>query len=271
MKSQTILFLLQVPMTQNEWQSIEQDFATKWNFPTCVGALDGKHIVIRNPPHAGSDYYNYKGTYSIVLLALVDANYCFTYIDVGAQGRASDGGIFQESALYDGLEHSQLNMPPEMVIVADDAFPLKPYLMKPFSKRNLSLRERIFNYRLSRARRIVENAFGILVSKFRIFERSIAVSPERVTSIVKATTALHNWLRKTSAATYITPGLVDTEHLETGHITPGSWRNLPSALHPLQHQGTNNYSRNAANIREKYVEYFSTNGAVSWQLNAINK
>lgn len=235
-----------------------------------MGALDGKHIVIRNPPDAGSDYYNYKGTYSIVLLALVDADYCFTYIDVGAQGRVSDGGIFQESTLHEKLENSQLNMEPGMVIVADDAFPLKTYLMKPFSRRNLSLRERIFNYRLSRARRIVENAFGILVSKFRIFERPIALSPQKVTSVVKAATALHNWLRKSSAATFIALGLVDTEDLETGHITLGSWRNEQSALHRLQHQGSNNYSRQASDVREKYVDYFFTNGAVPWQLNKIN-
>lgn len=258
-------------MARSEWERIEREFDIKWNYPGCIGALDGKHIVIRNPPKGGSDYYNYKGTYSIVLLALVDANYCFTYIDIGAQGRASDGGIFQESNLYDSLENSHLNIPPEMVIVADDAFPLKPYLMKPFSRRNLSLQERIFNYRLSRARRVVENTFGILVSTFRIFERPIPLSPEKVTSLVKATTALHNWLRKTSAATYFTPGLVDTEDLETGQINPGSWRNLPSTLHGLQHQGSNNYSRNASAIRERYVKYFFTNGAVPWQLDKISQ
>lgn len=127
--------------------------------------------------------------------------------------------------------------------------------MKPFSKRNLSVKERIFNYRLSRARRIVENAFGILVSKFRIFERPIALSPEKVTSIVKTSAALHNWLRKSSAATYITPELVDTEDLASGHTTLGSWRNQPSAVHALNHQGSN-YSQQASNVREKYVNFF---------------
>lgn len=148
------------------------DFAIKWNFP-CIGALDGKHILIRNPPDGGSDYYNYKGSYSIILLGLVDANYCFIYIDVGAQGRISDGGLFQESLLLQYLELDVLKNPPGSVIVRDDAFPLKPFLMKPYSRRDMSLKERIFNYRLSRARRVSENAFGLLVAKFRIFERPI--------------------------------------------------------------------------------------------------
>lgn len=111
-------------------------------------------------------------------------------------------------------------MPSKSVIVADDAFPLKPYLMKPYARQNLTMEQKIFNYRLSRARRISENAFGILVAKFRIFERPIALSSAKATSVVKATTALHNWLRKTSGSSYINQGLVDMEDLVRGEVIP---------------------------------------------------
>lgn len=77
-----------------EWRVIEQGFRQRWNFPNCYGAIDGKHVVIRAPGHCGSDFYNYKGTNSIILLAVADHNYCFRYINVGSTGRQSDGGFF---------------------------------------------------------------------------------------------------------------------------------------------------------------------------------
>jgi hypothetical protein len=70
------------------------DFMHKWQMPNCLGALDGKHISIFAPQKSGSLYHNYKGNYSLVLMALVDANYKYLIIDVGAYGSNSDGGIF---------------------------------------------------------------------------------------------------------------------------------------------------------------------------------
>ena len=78
---------LKCPTTPQEWLDVSEKFEKRWNFSHVVGALDGKHIAIRCPPKAGSDYFNYKGFHSIVLLALVDAEYKFLYIDVGANGR----------------------------------------------------------------------------------------------------------------------------------------------------------------------------------------
>lgn len=127
------------------------------------------------------------------MLALVDSNYCFTYLDVGAAGRESDGGVFSRSNFKIAIEEKTLNMPNKYVIVGDDAFSLKSYLLKPYSRSGtLTFEQKIFNYRLSRARRISENAFGILVAKFRIFEKPIPLSPEKIVKIVLACCALHN-------------------------------------------------------------------------------
>ncbi|KAE9522694.1 hypothetical protein AGLY_016916 [Aphis glycines] len=133
-----------------EWEEIQFGFNEKWNFPGCCGAIDGKHVVIKAPPSSGSEYYNYKGTNSIVLLGVVDHNYCFRYIDVGSYERNADAGVFQLSDLYPLLESDSL-LPKGGVLVGDDAFPLKTYLMKPYLKVNLTKEEKIYNYRTSRA------------------------------------------------------------------------------------------------------------------------
>ncbi|ERL93672.1 hypothetical protein D910_10960 [Dendroctonus ponderosae] len=145
--------------------------------------------------------------YSIDLMAVVDVNYKVTMIDVGSFGKNSDGSILEHSyfgkLLYgntmDLPENKELNgsenhaMP--VVFVGDEAFRLSQHLMKPYPRRNLDLRKKIFNYRLSHARQLVECAFGILVSKFRIFETSIAIKPTKIDKTIKAACVLHNFIR----------------------------------------------------------------------------
>jgi hypothetical protein len=149
------------------WIAISEQFRVKWNFPNCLGAIDGKHVAMQAPNNAGSLYFNYKGTHSIVLLAVVDADLRFIIIDVGATGRFSDGGIFARSQFGQQLLEGKLDLPPPAplspggqpqphVFVADEAFPLKPYILRPYSGRGLPQDRRIFNYRLSRGRRNVE-------------------------------------------------------------------------------------------------------------------
>lgn len=255
--------MFQVPATSDEWKNIEYGFRTRWNFPGCVGALDGKHVVIRAPPGSGSDYFNYKNSYSIVLMALVDSDYCFLYVDVGAKGRGSDGGIFQNSSLYNALETNSLAIPNNFIILADDAFPLKKYIMKPYSRRNLTPAERIYNYRLSRARRAVENAFGILASKFRLFEKPISLKLETLDKVVLACCAIHNWLKKTNPR-YVMGDLIDHED-EDHRVFPGSWRPNNNGLQNLPATNHRHSNMEAQQIRNKYRDYFNNEGAVPWQ------
>jgi hypothetical protein len=69
----------------------------RWNFPHFIGALDGKHVVIQKPENTVGEFYNYKGSKSTILMASVDANYCFIYVNVGCQGCISDGGVFRNT------------------------------------------------------------------------------------------------------------------------------------------------------------------------------
>lgn len=216
-----------MPNTETEWMEQARISNDLWNFPNCFGALDGKHVVMQAPAHSGSMYYNYKGTNSIVLLALTDANYKFTYIDVGCDGRISDGGVFNRCSLANAIETNALNLPDATplqnrnkpvpyVIVADDAFALKPYLLKPYPFRNLSASQRIFNYRLSRARRIVENSFGILAARFRVLGKPIALHPDNARKVTLAVCALHNFImtRSASRAIYAPMGTFDEENMK---------------------------------------------------------
>ena len=70
------------PTTEEQWTEVAQGLSDKWNFHHCCGCIDGKHVRMQAPPHSGSLYYNYKGFYSIIMLALVDANCNFLYVDV---------------------------------------------------------------------------------------------------------------------------------------------------------------------------------------------
>jgi hypothetical protein len=162
-------------------------------------------VRIRRPAASGSEFFCYKGIYSIILFAVVDGNFCFLCTDVGCNGKANDGSVFRNSAFNIAMQRNQLNLPKDFLFVGDDAFPFRRYLLKPYGNNNLTIKQRIFNYHLSRARRIAENAFGILASRFRIFERPIGHKPDTVDLIVQCACAIHNWLRKTSRSLYFPP------------------------------------------------------------------
>lgn len=85
--------ILQVPTTSKEWINIAKEFEVQWNAYNTIGAMDGKYIRIKCPESSGSHYYNYKHYNSIILFALVDANYKFIYVDVGANGREGDAAV----------------------------------------------------------------------------------------------------------------------------------------------------------------------------------
>ncbi|GBO17788.1 hypothetical protein AVEN_25909-1, partial [Araneus ventricosus] len=145
--------------------------------------------------------------------------------NVGTNGRISDGGAWGKCKLKLALDRNTVNIPEDnnlaltttkvpYVIVADDAFPLSVNLMKPYPGRGLNDKEMIFNYRLSRARRASENAFGILAARFQIFKQRIPTSPMNATKIVMACCVLHNFLISINPALYIPAFSIDTEVIE---------------------------------------------------------
>ncbi|KAL1468348.1 hypothetical protein MTO96_041533 [Rhipicephalus appendiculatus] len=253
-----------LPSTPKEWSKVARDFEEKWDMPHCLGAIDGKHVNVECPANSGSRDRNYKGSFSKSVMAISDANYSFLYVEVGHHGSESDGGIFARSELQLMVADGTLGVPPDTSLgtigdvpyffVGDEAFPLKTYMMRPYSKKSLHPvltgsttastpqssttqsnatsqfeerhQKRIFNYRLSRARRVVENAFGILAQKWRILRRPFKAKEDNIRKIVSACVALHNFLLKESPASrsmYCPPGTTDGEDWQ-GNLTDGSWR-----------------------------------------------
>lgn len=233
----TIFFCLQLPGNEQQWLEVEKGF--KNNFPHALGAMDGKHIVVQCPNNSGSEYFNYKKTFSVVLLALVDSNYNFMYADIGSQGRISDGGVFKHSSLWQKIASDTLNLPKPRsltsadnvdlpyVFLADGAFALHNNIMKPYpGNHNIGTSKRIFNTRLSRSRVVVENVFGVLASRFRIFKKPIDLNIDNIPVITMTCLLLHNFLRKShnSSNIYMPAGIVDTYDDNGDLLQLGTWR-----------------------------------------------
>lgn len=240
--------------TETMFSSIASQFYTKWKFPNCIGAIDGKHIRIKCPPNSGSFYYNYKKYFSIVLQGLADADYKFVSVEVGSYGKQSDGGIFSTSSLYHNIESGTLRIPPPKVLpntditvphvfVGDAAYPLKNYLMRPFVGQTLSIEQEIFNRNLSRARRLVECAFGIITSKWRILKTEIEIHPDKIDLVVKCICLLHNIIINLEG---IPDAFQATQHVQP----PPNVNNRTRCF---------NRSTNAAyEIRNNFTQYFNS-------------
>ncbi|XP_041441441.1 uncharacterized protein LOC121401172 [Xenopus laevis] len=243
------------PNTQM-WEGITENFYRTTQFPNCLGALDGKHIRIRKPPRSGSKFFNYKKYFSIVLLALVDSNYKFIAIDVGAYGSTGDSRIFKNSVMGRHITSGRMKFPnPKClpggqialphVLVADEAFASSQNILKPYPQRGLDIRKRVYNYRLSRARRMVECAFGILANKWRILHTSIQLDVKHVDMVIKACCVLHNFLRLKDR--YFS--FDDMCH----NLTDVHCHATRSTIHALQ-------------IRDHFADFFlSPEGEVHWQ------
>ena len=215
-------------------------------------------------------------------MAVCDANYCFSLVDIGGYGGENNASIFGGSEMGIAFKEGEMDIPePESidnftlpyVLVSDEIFKLKPWLMKPFPGKNLDHEKMIFNYRLSRCRRTIENAFGILAARWRILRSPIRASISTVENITKACVCFHDYLKQTDNAFYVPNGFIDAED-NSGNIIPGNWRSIvdrdQSALQPIRRTGSNNCRTEAKLVRETFKDYFnSTRGSVPWQLKHV--
>lgn len=246
------------PASQINWNQKALEFWDRWQFPNCVAGIDGKHVRILSPDKSGSLFHNFKGFFSIVLFAMVDANCKFLLIDVGSYGKEGDAGIFQKSLMGCKVSNGEYLPPPQHlpasdiklphVIVGDEAFRLDKHVMKPFTQKQAAADsfKWNFNYALCRARRVTESAFGIMCVVFRIFFTPINLKPETVDLVIFVCCCLHNMLRNEFIANNPqTPTHVVVDEVPTKNMIPLA--------------GTGGFAKSEGfKVRSMFMEYFNS-------------
>jgi len=153
---------------------------------------------MRKPNEIGSQVFNYKNFSTANLMAVANGDYCFISVEVGSYGSSSDFKVFKNWTFRKLLENNKLNIPDlrivpsdaeglsmPFVFAGDEVFPLSEHVLRPYPNKMLTCLKRIYNYRLSRTRRIVECTFGILANKWRIYHRPVDLKPDFCDGIIK--------------------------------------------------------------------------------------
>lgn len=198
LKNRFIVF----PTTRDEIEQKMQDFKDKYGIPQIVGAVDGSHIEINAPPNNHEDYFNRKQHYSINLQGIVDSDLKFIHASAGYPGSIHDSLVLRLSGISDLAENKQILAGPTKIVngveigpllAADGAYKLRPWIMKPYVDRGrLTQQQRKFNRRFSALRCVVENAFGMLKSRWGIVLKKIEQHLKSMKTTVIATCVLHN-------------------------------------------------------------------------------
>lgn len=185
-------------------------------------------------------------------------------------GRINDSQVWNESKFKEEISDPKnpLNLPREHLFVADDAYPLSEHLLKPYTGDRLDFKCSIFNYRLSRSRRIIENVFGIMAMMFRVLLVTINISPERACDVVLAVCVLHNFLiaHKSAAPAYL------YQNVDTNDEDNGAWRKkVDLTLVTAAGKSVNNGTKKGTQTRDALCDHFMTEGAVDFQWKMVGK
>ena len=203
---------LKCPNTPQEWREKAEQFGQRWTYHDAVGSLDTCGQI--------------WGVMGRVLMSRSECQLKQSILD-------------ETIGFPDPLPRDDKDTP--YFIVADHAFSLRTWLTKPVSGRNLNNEEHIFNYKLSRARRVEENGFGIPADHFRCLLTTITQELHNVTSVVLACVTLHHIIWAHYRADH--QGLPDKDNDQ--REIPGAWRQC-AGLADLGGQDRGNYATVAA-------------------------
>lgn len=207
----------------------------------------------------------------MLLFAVAHADYRFTLVYVGSQGRLSDGTFFKGSAIKSAFEDGTLGLPSEAsrwppCLLGDAAFPLNTYLMRPNPGRCLNDVKKMFNCRLSRARCCVENAFGIPVFRWRSFLGTVSGYIALLTDMIKAAVILHSFLMCDGAYCPIGYGNRMCEEV----VQEGCWRQAVAQMGNLSQSSSSRSAPAAMAVCDEIADHFmSPARSLPWQLSVV--
>ena len=192
-------------------------------------------------------------------------------------GSESDCGIYNDSPMFQGIQDGTIKLPPPEPLpndnedtpyffIGDDAFPLRQHMLNPYSAPYLDNDQLVFNYWLSRARRVVENLFGIMASRLWCLLQTLEVTPKKAISITKACLTLHNLFRERYGVNNVS---VDDED-ENNEVIPGQWR-TDAVMHEVEAQARAPRANAVGQaLRTTFQHYFNSDaGRVPWQLRVL--
>ncbi|XP_069622611.1 uncharacterized protein [Ranitomeya imitator] len=253
--------------TEQQWLQIVEGFYANSQFPNCLGALGGKRIRVKWPPLCAPQYHNSELFFSVLVLGLVDSNYRFITISIQSCESSNDSQISTTSIMGQQLLVNPRAIPQPrvllgssgppapFVIVADEAFDMSNHVLRPFSCRGMDNRRRIYNCRLTKARKYVEYGFGLLFAKWQLLSSAIQLDEPNVTSVIQACVILHNFVR-----------MNDTS-LDQVMEVPESFT-LPNVIQ--DHSAR--LKDSGLKVRNQYADYFMTpEGRVPWQDDDVGK
>ncbi|XP_029965215.1 protein ANTAGONIST OF LIKE HETEROCHROMATIN PROTEIN 1-like [Salarias fasciatus] len=195
---------------ENKFRELAAYFESRWGLPHCVGAIDGSHIPIIAPTDFHSDYFNRKGWHSIILQAVVDGEGCFWNAFAGQPESMHDARVLRLSRLWERASQGTLfpnhtrdigGIRAGHYMLGDSAYPLQKWLLKPYHDTGrLTAEQHFFNKKFSRARVVVENAFGRLKGRWRCLLKRNDCNIHLVKEMVLTCCALHNLCERHGAA-----------------------------------------------------------------------
>lgn len=274
----------------DDFKRIANEFSRKWSLPNCLGAVGCKTMQLEAPADPGP--YFMSENHRISIVALCDANYCFTVAEVNYLGSLGDkSNVFKESFLNKFILNNAAVVPPPsklpksksdqqfnyFAVGGGNNYPLKENFLTPYAKASLSDKDeklryerRIFNYRLSRASRVVDNAFGVLAFRWQRLQKRLSVSPQSpadVVTLVQACICLHNFLMKTRTSNNNGMGTFGDSFGPNDRLSkPGRWRRDDSPFTDTCTRGNGNATPAAREHRDMLSKYLSYENTLTYQV-----